>query len=218
MRMTELDTEWMDTEMASGGQGAWLPGCFGARLRLPLVGSLPLWTPAVCCSGSATSFSSKWSSSLSSVVSSVCVACVRSNSPFKPSVSNSCWAYTHHREPLTSRHHNMIPGIMSSSSGLPSSFWNGTLIHSLKPHLWCCRTPSAFPPLSHRSYPMGQRGQTSRPRTPAAGVHPHPSPGASLLRYRLLVSLLVFCPGFVLSNNKNSSEVEYIHTPSQTKK
>lgn len=75
------------------GQAAWLPGCFGARLRLPLVGSLALWTPAVCCSGSWTSFSSKWSSSLSSVVSSVCVACVRSNSPFRPSVSNSCWAY-----------------------------------------------------------------------------------------------------------------------------
>lgn len=100
---------------------------------------------------------------------------------------------------------------------MPSSFWNGTLIlvskiHSLKPHLWCCRTPSAFPPLSHRSYPMGQRGPTSHPQTPAAGAHPHPSPGASLLRYHLLVSLLAFCPGFVLSNDENKQQWGGIHT------
>lgn len=91
---------WMTCEDDGDGhretpkeKAAWLPGCFGARLGLPLVGSLALWTPAVCCSWSWTSFSSKWSSSLSSVVSSVCVAWVRSNSPFRPSVSNSCWAY-----------------------------------------------------------------------------------------------------------------------------
>ena len=83
----KADTECTDMWPQRGR----LPGCFGARLGLPLVGSLALWT--VCFSGSWTSFSSRWSSSLSSVVSSVCVAWVRSNSPFRPSVSNSCWAY-----------------------------------------------------------------------------------------------------------------------------
>lgn len=87
-------------------------------------------------------------------------------------------------------------------------------IHSLKPHLWCCQTPSAFPPLSLRSYRRAQRGQTCHPQTPAAEVRLHLSRGASPLRCRLLVSLLELCLGFVLSNNqkKYCIELEYPYT------
>lgn len=77
----------------TNGERGCSPGCLGARLGLPLVGSLLCWPLGVCWSWSWVSFSSRWSRSLSSVVSSVCVAWERSNSPFRPSVSSSCSAY-----------------------------------------------------------------------------------------------------------------------------
>lgn len=91
-------------------------------------------------------------------------------------------------------------------------------IHSLKPHLWCCQTPSAFLPLSLQSYRRAQRGQTCHRQTPAAEVGLHLSRGASPLRCRLLVSLLELCLGFVLSNNQKHTALNWnTHTHMQKK-
>lgn len=138
------DVRWRITQQESHadeirGQQLWmlravcLPGWFGTRLRLVLCEPLARWLSPVCSSGSCSSFSSNWSSSLSSVVSSSCVALVRSNSPLSPSVSNSSWAYV-----TVSNHHQ--------SRALFSYTWFCWVGFAHKPHLWCCQTPSASPP------------------------------------------------------------------------
>lgn len=166
-----------------------LPGCFGARFRLPLAGSLALSTPSMCCSGSSVFFSSKWSRSLSSVVSSVCVAWVRSNSPLRPSVSNSCCAFdtggNHSIQPFihlkTFRWIDLVPYRLWICTGSPwfvifiYLFILSTFLcsHTSWPHLWCCQTPSASPPLFLQSCPREPTGRTSPLRTLAADAPPH---------------------------------------------
>lgn len=91
------------------------------------------------------------------------------------------------------------------------------IVSSPGPHLWCCQTPSAFPPLSLQSYPRAPKGRTSHPQTPVAGLHLPLSLllWASPLPCHLLVSLLGFWLGFVLSKNKQtkiSTELEYWNT------